>query len=586
MKQKVKVAQVVLFKIKKHVMSFKVVKMNAARICDGLSKIGYTTYAAICDIIDNSVQHNSKNIEVVIIRSSIIKKDTVKNNVDEYIIIDDGDGMNEADMEKALELGSSPDDYGAESLSKFGLGLKSASFSQGEILEVISRKDKGSKFSKRIVSLPEIRKRQEYGVLVEGLNTSDQKLCDKYLKNKTGTIIRIKGVRKINHAPLEKTLETLETRLGVIYYYYMIAKDFSMIIDGNKISPFDPLFVEKANINGDLDELNWDGKTVKWLHHPSEIILDTENKVIAKIEATNLIHPPSFKIEGGADLQTKMRKEHNIDSSNYGIYIYRNKRLISWAEHLDGIIPFDQNLYAFRARILLDESADESLNIDIKKSLIVLSDEAYDALDNLSSDLRRKSRTAWEDRAKKISELSQQSSHEAANEVVEAIVFPEEMPGDADDKKTLEEKAEREEKVNKKASVSGPAPTSKGKKKSAPISGDKGTEEMVSESRIKFVDYTTNAVLWEMYYDPSIGTCVKINKHHRFYQLIYSKFSENKQLSLIFDSFFFTLTEAEKYTIKSLTDIDIEIVTKVLETYREVSSNYLIKTAQSIDKIV
>lgn len=567
-------------------MSFKIVKMNAARICDGLSKIGYTTHAAICDIIDNSVQHGSKNIEVIVIRNSK-KKDTVKNNVDEYIIVDDGTGMDESEMEKALELGSSPDDYGSQSLSKFGLGLKSASFSQGEVLEVISRNNVKKDFCKRTVSLPEIRSRQEYGVLIESINVDDNKLCEKYLKNKTGTIIRIKGVRKINHAPLEKTLENLKTRLGVIYYYYMISGDVSIIVDGNNIFPFDPLFIEEANKNGDLDELNWDGKTVKWLHHTSDIILDADNQVKAKIEATNLVHPPSFKPDGGEDLRTKMRNHHKIDASNYGIYIYRNKRLISWAEHLDGIIPFDQNLYAFRARILLDESADESLNIDVKKSLIVLSDEASDAIDNLSSDLRRKSKTAWETRSKILDSMSQQTSHETANEVVDATTFPEEMPGDADDAMTLEKKAEREDEINKRASEKSPIKIKNqkaGTKKSNEDSND--VSETENRHRIKFVDFTTNAVLWEMYYDPTLGTCVKINKHHRFSNLIYAKFTENKHLCLILDSFFFTLAEAEKYTIKSLTEIDVDIATKVLETFREVASNYLIKTAQSIDKIV
>jgi hypothetical protein len=65
-----------------------------------------------------------------------------------------------------------------------------------------------------------------------------------------------------------------------------------------------------------------------------------------------------------------------IGSGNYGFYVYRNKRLISWASQLQGIIPIDQDYFAFRGRILIDDSADDYFNIDVKKSTLTLSDEA------------------------------------------------------------------------------------------------------------------------------------------------------------------------------------------------------------------
>lgn len=207
-----------------------------------------------------------------------------------------------------------------------------------------------------------------------------------------------------------------------------------------------------------------------------------------------------------------------------------------------------------------------------------MSDEAHDALDNLSAELRRKSANAWKERSRIITELAQQGSHEAANEIIESTIFPEEMPGEIDDANTVQKKVEREEKINKKAANQNSIPSSS--------TDAETTNNEEANNKIKLVDYTNNNVLWEMYYDASVGTCVKINKHHRFSQLVYNKFSENKQLALILDSFFFTLTVAEKYTIKSLTDINDDIVSMVLETFRDVSSNYLIKTAQSIDKIV
>ena len=83
-----------------------------------------------------------------------------------------------------------------------------------------------------------------------------------------------------------------------------------------------------------------------------------------------------------------------IDASNYGFYVYRNKRLISWASHLQ-IIPYDQDFYAFRGRILIDDAADDFFNIDVKKSTITLSDEAWTAISDYTKEAKSKSKAAW-----------------------------------------------------------------------------------------------------------------------------------------------------------------------------------------------
>lgn len=104
--------------------------ISAGRLLFGLSRIGYTTSSAICDIIDNSVRARSTEIIIKIIKERKDLGDTKKNNVKQYVIIDNGDGMDDTGIQNALKLGSSNEDYEQFSLSKFGLGLKSAAFSQ------------------------------------------------------------------------------------------------------------------------------------------------------------------------------------------------------------------------------------------------------------------------------------------------------------------------------------------------------------------------------------------------------------------------------------------------------------------------
>lgn len=208
-------------------MDFEQIGMNAARICDGLRKIGYTPPTAITDIVDNSVQAQAKHVYIRTIPKLVT--DRRRDNVEAYEIIDDGIGMNSVGIKSALELGSSPDDYGVHSLSKFGLGLKSAAFSQGEVLEVISS-DGSDDFCKYVVSLPEIRRRQEYGAMRSELTEEDRALIARYLPAGKGTIVRIGSVREENHPTIRSTYNELRQRLGAIYYYYMIDEMVNIVL--------------------------------------------------------------------------------------------------------------------------------------------------------------------------------------------------------------------------------------------------------------------------------------------------------------------------------------------------------------------
>lgn len=123
--------------------------IDPGRVSFGLSRIGYTPTTAVCDVLDNSVRAGAKNINIRVIKERPNLSDKKKDNVKEYLVIDDGSGMDDAGIRNALTLGS-PDNYEEHSLSKFGLGLKSAAFSQGEELEVISSPGVGAPFVKYI----------------------------------------------------------------------------------------------------------------------------------------------------------------------------------------------------------------------------------------------------------------------------------------------------------------------------------------------------------------------------------------------------------------------------------------------------
>lgn len=105
---------------------------HASSLIEGHRDFGYSLKTALADIIDNSIFAGAGNIRLVV--------DTI-SSTPSVVIADDGFGMSKSELLEAMRLGSKnpaierlPSDLG-----RFGLGLKSASFSQCRSLTVMTR---------------------------------------------------------------------------------------------------------------------------------------------------------------------------------------------------------------------------------------------------------------------------------------------------------------------------------------------------------------------------------------------------------------------------------------------------------------
>lgn len=565
--------------------------INPGRLCFGLSRIGYTPASALCDIVDNSVVANATFVEVLIIKDREDFSDNRKNNVKEYIIVDDGDGMDRDQLKSALALGASDLGYGEHSLSKFGLGLKSASFSQGDELHLIS--SIGESFNKYVVPLLEIK--DKYFAREESLSQEDEALIKKYLSGGKGTIVRLGKVRNINHPSVKNTVEELKEKLGVIYYYFMKNDGLKIRIDGEDINEFDSLFVNEAKINGNLNENDWDGKTVKWIAKPQNFVLDTESGINAKIEVTQLPHPPTFEYDerGG---QAKARSDYRINASNYGYYVYRNKRLISWAEHFDGIVPYDQDFYSFRGRILIDDSADDCFNIDVKKSTLTLSEEARNTISDVSDQFKRKSKKAWGHAKSALDEKKGEDPNYTANEIIGDLSPPEFLPGQPvpSEEEELEIKKRVEEVQGEMLdNLKKMAIQERSEAEGKTIGEEELTAEDIektlkgdanpSSKRIFRVASVEDNLLWEPYYDADEKGCVRINKMHRFSRLIFEDNCENADLQIILELILLQMAEAEVYAQKMIKTHERNEIGRLLTEYRRFASEYLADMCRQLE---
>ena len=112
---------------------------HAKMLLVALRSVGYTNETAIADIVDNSISGAASEIELFF--------DWDNKRI---IIADNGFGMTYGELMEAMEIGSAdPNEMRpSEDLGRFGLGMKTATFSMAKNQkkqDILSRKRKGAK---------------------------------------------------------------------------------------------------------------------------------------------------------------------------------------------------------------------------------------------------------------------------------------------------------------------------------------------------------------------------------------------------------------------------------------------------------
>ena len=107
---------------------------SPAGVAGALSRIGYRIEEALADLIDNSIDAEAEHARVIFLRTA--------NRITGALIIDDGCGITEQNINQAMQFGSD-NEHGESDLGKFGMGLKSASFSQSSRFSVLTRANDG-----------------------------------------------------------------------------------------------------------------------------------------------------------------------------------------------------------------------------------------------------------------------------------------------------------------------------------------------------------------------------------------------------------------------------------------------------------
>ncbi len=285
---------------------------NPKNFIESLRRYGYDASTSVADLVDNSITANADNIWI----------DCYPVEKDHWLsITDDGDGMTPKELIKAMTLGAKDPKKEREGgdLGRFGLGLKTASFSQCRKLTVITKKS-NSKPAAACWDLDLIEKDNAW-TLIE-LENSDLKKLPNNLRgiDSHGTQVLWQNIDTIEGETAEETSDDLDERLtgirqdlSLIFHRFINTSGkknkgkINIFLNENIIEPTDP-FLESNNATQRLHEeiIKKNGKKV----HLKAFVLPHHSKLTAKEKKI---------IEGKKGL-----------TGGQGFYFYREKRLISY----------------------------------------------------------------------------------------------------------------------------------------------------------------------------------------------------------------------------------------------------------------
>jgi len=339
---------------------YDVAQPEPAALVESLRAFGYSLRTAIADLVDNSIAAKAKNVWIHFEWNGSASRITIK---------DDGEGMIEDGLIVAMRPGSqSPlEERSPKDLGRFGLGLKTASFSQCRRLTVISKVMNGN-MAARCWDLDYVNKTKEWRLL-KTINPEPLELLGESIPDH-GTIVlwqkmdRVTGQAKPDDDKAYKRFlegaDKVKQHLEMVFHRYLERPNGLKIwINGNSVSPWDPfLRGEKATQELPAEKLICDGREFTVLPY----ILPHQSKI-------------------SQDLHRRAAGPQGWHAQQ-GFYVYRNERLLVDGDWLGLGFQKEDHYKLARIQIDLPNSMDGEWQIDVKKSRAKL--PGY-----LKSDLKR-----------------------------------------------------------------------------------------------------------------------------------------------------------------------------------------------------
>jgi len=352
---------------------------------EALRGLGYSTATALADIIDNSIAADACNVDIRFVW---------KNGCHSFITIqDDGSGMDDMQLDRAMRLGDkSPlDKRNKADLGRFGLGLKTASFSQCRRLTVASKTVDNVGVGCLRWDLDVLASCIDDGWhLLEGPEESSRSLLNSLLAAKSGTLVLWENLDRIVSSSFTEQnfldlVDVVERHLAMVFHRYIEGprSRLRICLNDRPILPWDPfLRNHTATWTSPIVQQETEGGTIEIQCH----VLPHKDRLDSSV----------YDIAAGPDGWTAQQ----------GFYVYRNQRLLvagSWLGLGQGRSWTKEESHRL-ARIRLDipNSTDAAWKIDIRKSTARPPVSVRPTLTRLAEDTRARARRVFAHRGQAV----------------------------------------------------------------------------------------------------------------------------------------------------------------------------------------
>lgn len=349
---------------------------RAGAMLEALRGLGYSTSAALADIVDNSISAGATEVRVDFTWDAASSLITV---------LDNGRGMNDAELESAMRLGDrNPlEKRDSGDLGRFGMGLKTASFSQCRRLTVASVKD-GETACLRW-DLDALAAKPDGGwLLFEGSSPGSEAFLNPLTKMKSGTLVLWEILDRIVtngyvSNDFNDLIDRVESHFAMVFHRLIQGPNarLKILLNGKRVVPWDPFMTGHA-------AKTWDSPIAK-----TSTQFGTVEVECHVLPHRDKLSPSEFEEGGGPEGWIAQQ----------GIYVYRNERLLvagGWLGLGQGRAWNREEAYRL-ARIRLDipNTADAEWKIDIRKSTARPPVSLRPWLTRLTEDTRERARRVF-----------------------------------------------------------------------------------------------------------------------------------------------------------------------------------------------
>lgn len=380
-------------------MAYDIVPPDPAGTIQSLGSLGYTLESAIADLVDNSIDAGAGGVDI----------NFHWNGPNSYItVVDDGRGMTQAELQTAMAVaarGPRSSRSSAE-LGRFGMGLKTASFSQASRLSVWTRPANSKQPSVRVWDLDHVIRAGEWQLLHEPDDAGEKILAQESARlSGPGTVVLWQRLSKIidelaelddedSHRQFLDAVARVEAHLGMTFGRFLPGggrprvRSLQIRINQAEVRAWDPF-------------LQWHEST---LIRPAER-LQAEGQPVTM---QPFVLPPKRRL---TDAEYQRAAGPRGWLGQQGFYVYRNDRLIvagGWLG-LPGFRSDEKHILA-RITVEIPSTLDHAWSIDVKK------ESAHPPI-TLRGSLNRSAKAIRAEAQRVLSSIGKTVAHEKADEL-------------------------------------------------------------------------------------------------------------------------------------------------------------------------